>query len=161
MNTSEQHRATQVFCQFVLFANHWHHPITKTSLGNPKIKHCTLCNTRVESYLQVYFMGVLWDKGNWEFQPKLNLALTLTCTCTETEGEATLPYVIPVTLKVDAIISLNVQMSTDVILIDYYCSEGHFHFTSGGRKLTKAQITTKMSLALSAMLIGNALSNMW
>lgn len=89
------------------------------------------------------------------------MALTLTCTCTETEGEATLPYVIPVTLKVDAIISLNVQMSTNVILIDYYCSEGHFHFTSGGRKLTKAQITTKMSLALSAMLIGNALSNMW
>ena len=37
---------------------------------------------------------------------------------TETEGEATLPYVIPVTLKLDAIILLNVQMSTDAILLD-------------------------------------------
>lgn len=79
----------------------------------------------------------------------------------KTEGEATLAYVIPVTLKRDAIILLNFQMSTDAILIDCYCSEGHFHFTNGGRKLTKAQITTKMSLTLSTMLIGNALSNMW
>ena len=54
---------------------------------------------------------------------------------TKTEGEATLTYVIPVTLKLDAIILLNVQMSTDAILIDCYCSEGHFHFTSGGKEV--------------------------
>ena len=64
-------------------------------------------------------------------------------------------------LRLLLVLLINVQMSTAAILIDYYCSEGHFHFTNGGRKLTNAQITTKMSLALSTMLIGNALSNMW
>ena len=59
---------------------------------------------------------------------------------TKTEGGATLAYVIPITLRLDAIIVLNVQMTSDAILIDCYCSEGHFHFTIwGSKKFTKLQ----------------------
>ena len=59
---------------------------------------------------------------------------------TKTEGEATLAYVIPITLRLDAIILLNVQMTTDANLIDCYYSEGHFHFTIwGSKKFTKLQ----------------------